>query len=137
MIRISGKDVFTELDELVEPAHTALLLVDMQRDFVEPDGAFGSLGVDLSMYVRMRPVLQKLTCAARSAGVLIIHIQNTTLPERTSDSPAQIRFNLRMHEQARNSPHSRASSSYPSIDQARSGVPTWNSFCGATVSRRL
>lgn len=101
MIRISGKDVFTELDELVEPAHTALLLVDMQRDFVEPDGAFGSLGVDLSMYVRMRPVLQKLTCAARSAGVLIIHIQNTTLPERMSDSPAQIRFNLRMHEQAR------------------------------------
>ena len=101
MIRISGKDVCTELGELVEPAHTALLLVDMQRDFVEPDGAFGRLGVDLSMYAAMRPRLAGLRTAARTAGVLIVNIQNTTLPDRRSDSPAQIRFNLRMHQQAR------------------------------------
>lgn len=101
MIRISGKDVFTELGELVEPAHTALLLVDMQRDFVEPDGAFGRLGVDLSMYAAMRPRLASLRTVARAAGVLVVNIQNTTLPDRQSDSPAQIRFNLRMHQQAR------------------------------------
>jgi nicotinamidase-related amidase len=28
----------------------------------------------------------------------VIHVQNTTLPGGISDSPAQIRFNLRMHE---------------------------------------
>jgi nicotinamidase-related amidase len=33
--------------------------------------------------------------------VLVVHIQNTALPARMSDSPAQIRFNLRMHEKAR------------------------------------
>lgn len=103
MIRISGKDVYTELAELVEPAHTALLLVDMQRDFVEPDGAFGRLGVDLSMYAAMRPRLVGLRAAARTAGVLVVNIQNTTLPDRQSDSPAQIRFNLRMHQGARDS----------------------------------
>lgn len=101
MIQIEGKDVLTELTELVDPTHTALLLVDMQRDFVEPAGVFGSLGIDLSMYVEMRPRLARLTEAARRDGVLVVHIQNTTLPDRMSDSPAQIRFNLRMHRQAR------------------------------------
>jgi hypothetical protein len=50
VIEIQGKQVFAELAELVAPAHTALLLIDMQRDFVEPDGSFGSLGIDLTMY---------------------------------------------------------------------------------------
>lgn len=101
MIRIEGKDVATELQELVDPAQTALLLVDMQRDFIEPDGVFGALGIDLSMYAEMRPRLAVLLAAARRARVLVVHIQNTTLPGRRSDSPAQLRFNLRMHQQAR------------------------------------
>lgn len=50
MITIEGKTVLTELAELVDPAHTALVMVDMQCDFIEPDGLFGSLGIDLSMY---------------------------------------------------------------------------------------
>jgi nicotinamidase-related amidase len=33
--------------------------------------------------------------------VLVVHVQNTALPGRLSDSPAQIRFNLRMHQGAR------------------------------------
>ncbi|MGD0193911.1 MAG: isochorismatase family cysteine hydrolase [Candidatus Dormibacteria bacterium] len=98
MITIEGKEVFTELAELVDPAHTALLLIDMQCDFVEPDGVFGMLGIDLSMYRETRPRLAGLLDEARRAPVLVVHVQNTTLPGRLSDSPAQIRFNLRMHE---------------------------------------
>jgi nicotinamidase-related amidase len=98
LITIEGKEVFTELAELVDPAHTALLLIDMQCDFVEPDGAFGMLGIDLSMYRETRPRLAGLLDEARRAPVLVVHVQNTTLPGRLSDSPAQIRFNLRMHE---------------------------------------
>jgi nicotinamidase-related amidase len=101
LIQIEGKQVFTELSELVTPAHTALLLIDMQRDFVEPDGFFGSLGIDLAMYDETRPRLAALLGAARRHGVLVVHVQNTALPNRMSDSPAQIRFNLRMHESAR------------------------------------
>jgi nicotinamidase-related amidase len=100
-MEIEGKQVFTELSELVAPGHTALLLIDMQRDFVERDGYFGSLGIDLTMYDETRPRLAALLGAARRHNVLVIHVQNTALPNRMSDSPAQIRFNLRMHQSAR------------------------------------
>ena len=101
MIDIEGKIVLTELAELVNPAHTALIMIDMQRDFIEPDGLFASLGIDLSMYAESRPRLGSLLAAARRAGTMVIHLQNTALPDRMSDSPAQIRFNLRMHKDAR------------------------------------
>jgi nicotinamidase-related amidase len=101
LINIEGKNVFTELEELVDPAHTALIVVDMQRDFIEPDGAFGELGIDLSMYEKSRPRLAALLAAARLNGTLVVHLQNTALPKRMSDSPVQIRFNFRMHEEAR------------------------------------
>jgi nicotinamidase-related amidase len=101
LIEIDGKQVLTELAELVDPRHAALVLVDMQRDFVEPDGAFGELGVDLTMYEPMRPRLAGLLDAARATGAFVVHIQMTALPGRLSDSPAQLRFNLLMHETAR------------------------------------
>jgi len=100
LIRIEGKEVFTDLGELVDPGHTALLLIDMQHDFVDPHGLFGGLGIDLSMYEATRPRLAFLLAAAREHGVLVVHVQNTALPGRRSDSPAQLRFNMRMHEAA-------------------------------------
>jgi nicotinamidase-related amidase len=101
LISVEGKEVFTELSELVDPGHTALVIIDMQHDFVDADGLFGTLGIDLSMYDRIRPRLVELLSAARERGVLVVHVQNTALPDRMSDSPAQIRFNLKMHEQSR------------------------------------
>jgi len=101
LIVVEGKQVLTELDELVDPAHTALVVVDMQRDFVEPDGLFARLGIDVSMYAGARPRMAALLATARAAGVLVVHLQNTALPGRRSDSPAQLRFNLRMHRAAR------------------------------------
>lgn len=101
MITVEGKMVYTELEELVDPSHTALVLIDMQCDFVEKEGVFGRLGVDLSMYEKSRAQLESLLADAREADVLVVHVQNTALPNRLSDSPSQIRFNLRMHEGAR------------------------------------
>ncbi len=101
MIVVDGKAVFTELHELVDAAHTALLLIDMQCDFVEPDGVFASMGVDVSMYSELRPALARLLEEARRSSVLVIHVQNRALPDRKSDLPAQIRFNLRMHKEYR------------------------------------
>jgi nicotinamidase-related amidase len=98
LIEIAGKQVFTELAELVGPAHTALLIVDLQRDFCSPGGAFDQLGVDLSMYPAAIERTRELLAAARQAGVLPIFIQMTVLAGRVSESPAQIRFNLRMHD---------------------------------------
>ena len=101
MIEIAGKSVFTELAELVHPAHTALIMVDMQCDFIEPEGAFGRMGIDLTMYAASRPRLAALLAAARASGTMIVHLQNTALPGRMSDSPSYIRFNMRMHMAAR------------------------------------
>ncbi len=97
MIEIAGKQVFTELSELVDPAHAALLVIDMQNDFCAQGGAFDRLGVDLSMYPPMIPRVARLLAAARAAGVPPIFIQMTVLPGRASESPAQIRFNLCLH----------------------------------------
>lgn len=98
MIEVAGKQVFTELSEIVDPSHTALILVDMQRDFCLPGGAFADLEVDLSMYPSAMEQMADLLAAARQAGVLPVFIQMTSLPGRASDSPAQIRFNLRLHK---------------------------------------
>ncbi|HEV8194212.1 MAG TPA: isochorismatase family cysteine hydrolase [Ktedonobacterales bacterium] len=97
MITVEGKQVYTTLEELADPAHTALVVVDMQHDFCEPGGAFDQLGIDLAMYPPMIPRLGKLISAARDVGVPVVYIQMTVLPGRRSESPAQIRFNLRMH----------------------------------------
>ena len=97
MIEVAGKQVFTELGEIVDPAHTALILVDMQRDFCLPDGAFAALDVDLSMYPTAMERMVDLLAAARQAGVRPVFVQMTSLPGWASDSPAQIRFNLRLH----------------------------------------
>ena len=101
MISIDGKDVCTELSELVDPEHAALLLIDMQHDFVAPDGVFAGLGVDLSMYAVLAAAARRPAGSGAATGVLVIHVQNTALPDRMSDSPAQIRFNLRIHSGGR------------------------------------
>lgn len=98
MIEVAGKQVFTELSEIVDPAHTALLIVDMQRDFCCAGGSFDRLGVDLSMYPPVIERIGELLESARRSGVLPIFIQMTVLPNRASESPAQIRFNLRLHD---------------------------------------
>ncbi|MEP6811981.1 MAG: isochorismatase family cysteine hydrolase [Actinomycetota bacterium] len=97
MIEIQGKQVFTELSELVDPAHTALVVVDMQRDFCVPGWAFDRLGVDISMYPPLIPRLARLIEGARAAQLPVVYIQMTVLPNGASDSPAQLRFNLRLH----------------------------------------
>ncbi len=97
MIIVEGKQVYTTLEELVDPAHAAVVVVDMQRDFCEPGGAFDRLGINLSMYPPMIPRLARLLSVARRAAVPVVYIQMTVLPGRRSESPAQIRFNLRLH----------------------------------------
>jgi hypothetical protein len=53
MYEIDGKRVYTELVELVEPSYTALVVIDMQKDFCSPEGSFSKQGLDLSPYDSM------------------------------------------------------------------------------------
>jgi hypothetical protein len=79
---VEGKQVFTTLDELVDPRHTALVVVDMQRDFCTPGGAFDRLGVDISMYPSMVPRLVRLVDGARAAAVQVVYVLMTVLAGR-------------------------------------------------------
>jgi nicotinamidase-related amidase len=67
------------------PAHTALIVVDVQNDFCSPDGSLGKAGNDTSAAVEMVPRLQKLIDTAHEASVPVIFIQ--TIHDETNDSP--------------------------------------------------
>jgi nicotinamidase-related amidase len=97
MLTIENKVIYSTVAELVDAQHTAVVVVDMQNDFCKSEWAFGQMGINLSMYQPMIPRLARLLAAARVAGVLVIYIKMTVLPGRRSESPAQLRFNMRLH----------------------------------------
>jgi ureidoacrylate peracid hydrolase len=75
------------LPELVAPRHTALLIVDMQKDFcVEGMGASRRPGRDLSRTRAIIPGLVRLRRAARASGALVVHVGFLTLPHHLSDN---------------------------------------------------
>ncbi|MGD9988294.1 cysteine hydrolase family protein [Pseudonocardia sp.] len=91
MQRIWGKDVFSSVAEIVRVEHTALLVVDMQNDFCAEDGYYGKLGKDLSAIQLAVRRMSVLVDAAREAGVLVVWIQQTLLPDARADSAAWLR----------------------------------------------
>jgi nicotinamidase-related amidase len=71
---------------LVDLDRTALLIIDMQRDFLEPGGFGESLGNDVS---RLRAAIgpcREILDAARSMGLLVIHTREGHRPD-LSDAP--------------------------------------------------
>ncbi|MGN6125486.1 MAG: cysteine hydrolase family protein [Humibacter sp.] len=75
----------TDLPYRYDPAHTALIVVDVQNDFCSPDGSLGKIGNDVSAAVEMVPRLNTLIDAARAAQLPVIFIQ--TFHDETNDTP--------------------------------------------------
>ena len=59
----------------IDPAHTALVLVDLQNDFCDPSGAVGKRGEDLSFIRRTIPAVETLLDGARASGVQVVHVK--------------------------------------------------------------
>lgn len=76
------------LEDRVDLKHTALIVVDMQNDFVHDDGVFAKMGVDCSTFKKIVPQLNVLIDAARSVKVPVIFIQ--TLHSRWTNSEAWV-----------------------------------------------
>jgi nicotinamidase-related amidase len=95
MQTIWGKKVYETLAELTDPSRTALVIVDVQNDFCHPDGYYGTTGRDLSAIAMVVPRVASLVEAARSAGVLVVWIQQTLLPNAKADSPSWLRRRTR------------------------------------------
>jgi nicotinamidase-related amidase len=74
---------------LVE-GRTALLVIDMQRDFLLPGGFGESLGNDVSRLQRTVPPLVELLSAARAAGLPVIHTREGHLPDLSDCPPAKL-----------------------------------------------
>jgi nicotinamidase-related amidase len=56
-----------------DPATTALVIIDMQRDFVLPGGFGEALGNDVRMLARTIEPISRMLSAARRLGMLIVH----------------------------------------------------------------
>jgi nicotinamidase-related amidase len=69
------------------PGRVALLIIDMQRDFLLPGGFGETLGNDVSQLAVVVPPLQRVLTAARAAGMMIIHTREGHQPD-LSDLPA-------------------------------------------------
>ena len=74
------------LTDWIDPARTALVIVDMQVDFAAPHGAVGRAGVDLGAVPSALSAASDLARAAREAGVAVVFVGLSTSPE--NDSPA-------------------------------------------------
>jgi nicotinamidase-related amidase len=71
------------------PQHTALVIIDMQRDFIEPGGFGESLGNDVSLLAAIVPTVAELLALARTAGLLVVHTRESHAPDLSDCPPAK------------------------------------------------
>ncbi len=69
------EELLLTLEQKVAPLHAALLVVDVQNDFLAEGGFFQRAGYDLTDVQRAVPPLVRLLDHARRAGVPVIFIQ--------------------------------------------------------------
>jgi len=66
--------VYTSLPEILDPRRTSLLVVDIQNDFIDPQGWSARMGGDVARLRRVVEPINALISAAREFGVLIAYI---------------------------------------------------------------
>ena len=72
-----------------EVAKTALVIIDMQRDFVEPGGFGETLGNDVSLLQAIVPTTQAVLAAWRKAGGYVVHTREAHAADLSDCPPAK------------------------------------------------
>lgn len=103
MIRYKNRDIPETIEELVNPAHTVLLVVDVQNDFCSPGGGedlrLHQTGRDIGILYRpMLDALKRLIEAARLAGTLVVYLFTNSFEDHRTDSAAHIWHLMRAHQ---------------------------------------
>jgi nicotinamidase-related amidase len=73
-----------------DPASTALIVIDMQRDFCSPGGYAHQAGIDIAPMQVVVPQVQRLLAAARAGGLLVVHTREGHLPDLSDCPPAKL-----------------------------------------------
>ncbi len=74
----------------LDPAHTALVVIDMQRDFIERGGFGDSLGNDVSRLEAIIPTTAALIALFREQNWPIVHTREAHKPDLSDCPPAKI-----------------------------------------------
>ncbi|HEY8544095.1 MAG TPA: isochorismatase family cysteine hydrolase [Acidimicrobiales bacterium] len=67
----------SDLDDIIDPARCALLVIDMQNDYLHDDGAFARMGADVSRLQPVVPHVNRAIDLARAADVPRIFVRQT------------------------------------------------------------
>src|SRR4051794_9717588 len=73
-----------------DPKTTALVIIDMQRDFVLPGGFGEKLGIDTSLLLAAVKPTQQVLAKARKKGMLVIHTREGHRPDLSDCPPAKL-----------------------------------------------
>jgi biuret amidohydrolase len=73
-----------------DPATTALVVIDMQRDFLAPGGFGALLGNDVSLLEQVVEPLQAVLAAARAAAMMVIHTREGHRPDLSDCPPSKL-----------------------------------------------
>ena len=73
----------------LDPARASLVIIDMQRDFLEPGGFGAALGNDVSLLRRTIAPTRSLLKHVRAAGLAIIHTREGHRPDLADLPPAK------------------------------------------------
>jgi nicotinamidase-related amidase len=73
-----------------DPATTALVIIDMQRDFVLPGGFGEKLGNDTSLLLAAVEPCRRVLDTARKKGMLVVHTREGHRPDLTDCPPAKL-----------------------------------------------
>lgn len=76
-------------DYTFDPARTAVVMIDMQRDFLEPGGFGAMLGNDVSKLRPIVPACARLLALARAHGMRVIHTQEAHDAELADCPPSK------------------------------------------------
>ena len=72
-----------------ELLHAALVLIDMQRDFIEPGGFGATLGNDVTRLQAIVPTVQRVLQAWRAAGGFVVHTRESHKADLSDCPPAK------------------------------------------------
>jgi nicotinamidase-related amidase len=76
-------------DYVFDPARLALLIIDMQRDFIEPGGFGAALGNDVRRLQPIVPAVERLLGTFRALGLTVIHTKECHRPDLADCPPAK------------------------------------------------